>query len=181
MSGADLENLSKQELIKIVRMLAKNWLTVDGLWFRGVEEKFGLDAAVELDVKMWWRQAEIEARRIKETLDIRETGIPGVLKTLEYMSWSLAYYFDYEKVTPTSAVLVCTHCLPQESRVRQGIGEFPCKPTGEAVFTRIIEAIDPGLKYRCIACPPDEHPAEFWCKWEVFLPPPTTPPEASSQ
>lgn len=176
MSGANLEALPKETLIKIIRMLAKNWLTVDGLWFRGVEEKYGLDAAMELDVKMWWQEALIEARRIKETLGIREKGIDGVLKAMEYMSWSLAYYFEYEERTPTRAILTCSHCLPQEARVRQGLNEFPCKPTGDAVMSRLIEVIDPRVKYRCIACPPDEHPADFWCKWELSLPSPQTTP-----
>jgi hypothetical protein len=176
MSGPDLESLPKETLIKIIRMLARNWLTVDGLWFRGVEEKYGLEAAVELDVKMWCQEALIETKRVIETLDMRKKGIEGVLNVLQYMSASYAYCFEYEEKSPTRAVIVYRECIPQEARVRQGLGEFPCKPTSEAIFTRIIEVVDPRVKFRCIACPPDKHPADFWCKWELTLPA-TIPPE----
>ncbi len=169
MPGADLESLSREELIKIIRMLAKDWLTVDGLWFRNVEEKYGMDVAMELDVKMWWRNAEIEARRIKETLNIRDKGIDAVTKVLDYMAWALAYPFEYEERTSNRVVAVARHCLPQEARARQSIGEFPCKPTGHACLTRVIEAVDPRVKYRCLVCPPDKHPAEYWCKWELSM------------
>ncbi len=170
MTGANLERLSKKDLIKVIKMLSQNWFTVDGLWFRNVEEKYGMDAAMELDVKNWWRIPQIEARRIKETLNIQEKGIEGIIKTMNFMSWALSYPFEFEEITPTRAVMFCRHCNPQEARTRQGLGEFPCKPTGEAMFTRVIEVIDPRVQYRCIACPPEEHPPEFWCKWELTIP-----------
>lgn len=34
-----LEGLPKETLIEIIKMYSKNWITVDGLWFGGVEEK----------------------------------------------------------------------------------------------------------------------------------------------
>jgi len=169
-SGTDLESLPKETLIKIIRMMARNWLTVDGLWFRGVEGKFGLAAAVELDVKMWEQQAIIETKRIKETLGVKEKGIEGVLKILEYMTSSYAYCFEYEEKSPDRVVIRYPHCIPQEARVRQGMGEFPCRPTGETILKRIIEIIDPRVTFRCLACPPGEHAADFWCKWELTFP-----------
>ena len=74
-----LEDLSKKELLKVIEMFSLNWLTVDGLWFTLVEDKYGLEAALELDLKMWQRQALTEARRIKKYMGIEGGGINGVL------------------------------------------------------------------------------------------------------
>ena len=46
----ELEKFPKETLIELIKMYSRNWLTLDGLWFSGVEEKFGLDEALALDV-----------------------------------------------------------------------------------------------------------------------------------
>jgi len=48
-----LEDLPKHTLIQLARMYARNWQTLDGLWFGNVELEYGLDAAVRLDIKNW--------------------------------------------------------------------------------------------------------------------------------
>lgn len=36
-------------------------------------------------------------------------------------------------------------------------------------YTEFAKVIDPRLQTRCIACPPDRHPDQFWCAWEFTL------------
>ena len=59
----ELERLPKSALIELIKMYSRNWLTIDGLWFSGVEEKFGLDEALDLDIKVWEISSRIEAKR----------------------------------------------------------------------------------------------------------------------
>ena len=33
----------------------------------------------------------------------------------------------------------------------------------------LILAIDPRIETRCVACPPDPHPEEYWCAWEFSI------------
>ncbi|UCG65170.1 MAG: hypothetical protein JSW12_21665 [Deltaproteobacteria bacterium] len=68
MKRAEPKSLSKETLIKLIEVYGKNWLTLDGLWFQGVEGKYGMDAALEIDLRMWMRQPTTEAKRIKETI-----------------------------------------------------------------------------------------------------------------
>jgi hypothetical protein len=63
--------------------------------------------------------------------------------------------------------LTVTNCHTQKARIRQGLGEFPCKSAGTSYFERFAPALNPDLKYRCIFCPPDMHSQDAWCKWEV--------------
>ena len=44
-----LNDLSKEELIKIIVDDAKNWLAHDGVWFQAVEKRYGMDVAVDVD------------------------------------------------------------------------------------------------------------------------------------
>ena len=43
------------------------------------------------------------------------------------------------------------------------------KPGGGIEYSEFATAIDPRIVTRCIACPPDAHPDEFWCAWEFVL------------
>ena len=43
MEWIELEDLPKEALLKLIRMFSRNWLTVDGLWFRNVEDEYDLD------------------------------------------------------------------------------------------------------------------------------------------
>ncbi len=67
-------DLDKNELLELLRDAAINWLTHDGLWFRAVEEEFGLETAIHLDKKAWERFTVIEARRIMKRLNLPENG-----------------------------------------------------------------------------------------------------------
>ena len=31
------------------------------------------------------------------------------------------------------------------------------------------KTIDPRIKTRCIGCPPDQHPDNYWCAWEFSI------------
>jgi hypothetical protein len=163
----ELERLPKKVLIELIKMYSRNWLTVDGLWFSGVEEKFGLDEALELDYRMWRIGSRIEAKRIREILDVNDGGLNSVLRAINFLSWAASFEYHVEQ-SENRAVWTCTHCPPQVSRVKSGKGEFACRPTFESCFGNLCEVIDPNIKVTCLICPPGPHPEDIWCQWEFL-------------
>lgn len=162
-----LDNLTKNELLDVIRMFSKNWLTLDGLWFTLVEDRYGLEAALDLDLKMWERNASIEARRIKKDMGIEGGGVKGVLRALRFMTFDPSMPFEYSLDGPNEAHMWTTICRPQDGRMRAGRGEFPCKPMGFACYGTLAKSIDPNVKVACVFCPPDSHPPDVWCKWRL--------------
>jgi hypothetical protein len=77
---------------------------------------------------------------------------------------------DVVGVTDRKAVFRMRDCRVQSARKRRGLPDFPCKSVGLVEYAEFARAIDPRIQTRCIACPPDEHPEEFWCAWEFALP-----------
>jgi hypothetical protein len=170
MDWIELESLPKETLIKIIKMYSKNWMTVDGLWFQNVEDKYGLDAAMEIDLKMWERQALIEAKRIKETLNFTGEGPLAVMQAYLLMTPVLAFALpEYEEKSPEKVVINYPSCPIQEARLRQGRGEFPCKPTGAIMLSSCAQVMDPRVKVKCSFAPPDPHPEGMWCRWEISI------------
>lgn len=163
-----LESLSKRELLNVIKMFSKNWLTVDGLWFSLVEEKYGLEEALDFDLKMWHSMASIQAKRVKEHFGLEGGGIKGVLKAMQFMTYYPSMPHEYSMDGPNQAYIWVTSCRAQEGRIRSGKMEFPCKPMGQACYDIFAKTIDPNVEVKCVFCPPDSHPSGVWCKWMFY-------------
>lgn len=166
-----LEELPKEKLVEIINMFAGNALTIDGLWFTCVEEKYGLEEAIKTDTEVWRRYGSTEARRIKKTLSIDGEDPEALAKALNFQVWSRALGFEYEipEVTGKKVVFNVTDCRPQKARIKSNRGEFACKPVGIALFEEFAREINPRFKLKCLLCPPDKHPNDLWCSWEFSL------------
>jgi hypothetical protein len=165
-----LRQLSKEELIGLLEDAAKNWLAHDGLWFLAVEAKFDMDTAIELDAKAWERFTVIEARRIMKRLGIEPgDGIPALKKALQFRLYSHLNTQEILDVDERTIFFKMNECRVQAARQRDGRPDFPCKPVGLVEYAGFARTIDPRFRTRCIACPPDPHPEEYWCAWEFTL------------
>ena len=163
------EELSREELLKLLEVFAKNWLAHDGCWFLAVEEKHGIERAMELDTDAWHRFAPAEARRIMQALDIPEGGgLPALEKALRYRLYAAINRQAVEWVDDHTMIFKMVECRVQKTRRRKGLPDFPCKPVGLVEFGRFAEAVDPRIKTRCLACPPDRA-AGFFCGWEFTI------------
>lgn len=155
---------------KLVELCSRSAYTLDGLWFSLVEEKLGLEKALEIDIEVWRRLCETQARRILKYFNVKEEHpVHRLIKVIQLDP--LLYVFEPQVVelTEKRAVLRMTNCPPQKARIRDGRGEFPCKPVGINIFKAYIEVVDPRIKLTHSVCPPDPHPAHFWCEWQFEM------------
>jgi len=155
---------------KLVELCSRSSYTLDGLWFTLLEERYGLDVALDIDIEVWRRFGLIHARRLLKTLALEvDSPLQTIVGILQVDPILLIYRPQIVALTDSKAVFRCTDCPPQKARVRDGKGEFPCKPVGIAWFGSYAEAVDPSLKLSCLACPPDAHPQQYWCEWQFEI------------
>ena len=165
-----LQDLSKEELIAIIVDDAKNWLAHDGLWFQAVDQKYGMETAIEIDKAAWEKFTVVEAKRIMSRLGIEPGGgIPALIECLKHRLYARLNLQEAIEVTDTSVVFRMVNCRVQSARKRNGLPDFPCKTVGIVEYTEFAKTIDPRIETRCIACPPDLHPEDYWCAWEFVL------------
>jgi hypothetical protein len=165
-----LQEMSKEQLIAIVVDDAKNWLAHDGLWFQAVEAAHGMDAAIEADRAAWERFTVIEAKRILERLGLAPGGgIPALLECLKHRLYARLNDQEATEVTDTRAVFRMVDCRVQSARRRKGLPDFPCKSVGIVEYTEFARTIDPRIRTRCLACPPDAGERDFYCGWEFTI------------
>ncbi len=161
---------SKEELVGFLEDAAKNWLAHDGLWFQAAEARFDMETAIALDTRAWEKFTVIEARRIMRRLGI-EPG--GGLEALELaLGYRLYAYLNVQEIVHVderTIIFRMNDCRVQSARKRKGLPDFPCKPVGLVEYGNFARTIDPRIRTRCITCPPDPHPDEYWCAWEFVL------------
>lgn len=164
-----IDQLSREKLLEIAKNFAKNWLAHDGLWFQAVEKAYGLERAIQLDAEAWGLFSPIEAKRIKEFLGLQDGGGLDALKTaLDYRLYSVLNDQRSEMVDGRLRFYM-NDCRVQSARKRKGLDDFPCKSVGIVEYSSFASKIDPRIKTRCIACPPDKHPDEYYCAWEFWI------------
>lgn len=166
----EIQDLDRDELMVLLENAAKNWLAHDGLWFQAVEEKFDLETAKELDGRAWERFTVIEARRIMQFLNMEPGGgIPALIQALKFRLYALLNVQEAVDISDTRCVFRMRNCRVQDARRRKGLPDFPCKPVGIIEYSGFARTIDPRIRTRCLSCPPDQHPEDFWCAWEFIL------------
>jgi hypothetical protein len=165
---ADLNDLSREELIALLDVHAKNWLAHDGCWFLAAEEKYGLEAAIELDERSWERFSPAEARRIMGAFRIPENGgLEALARALQFRLYACVN--EQAMVWEDGALRYeMVECRVQRARRRKGLPDFPCKSVGIIEYSRFAEAIDPRIRTECLACPPDPVGDRF-CSWLFTL------------
>jgi hypothetical protein len=166
----------------LLRDAALNWLAHDGLWFRAVEDRFGLEAAIELDKTAWASFTVIEAKRILKRLNLAPGGgIPALIKALGRRLYARINEQEVVERSRTHCVFRMKTCRVQEARRRQGLAEFPCKPVGIIEYSEFARTVDPRITTSCLSCPPDSKPADAWCMWEFRIETPDLAREENSR
>jgi hypothetical protein len=168
--AARLRALDKEELVRMIMDDAKNWLAHDGLWFQAVEAARGMEEAIAADAAAWEKFTVIEAKRIMERLGLEPGGgIPALVECLQHRLYARLNTQQVTEQSDTRAVFVMRDCRVQSARKRKGLPDFPCKSVGLVEYGGFARTIDPRLRTRCLACPPDPHAADAWCSWEFTL------------
>lgn len=166
----ELLKLSKEELINYIEDISKNWLAIDGTWFQTVEKKYGMEEAIDLDTASWNIFTVIEANRIKQRFNIPENGgIPALIKALKFRVYANINKQEVVEISDNRCVFRMNECRVQTARKRKSLPDFPCKKVGIPEYSLFAKTIDPRIETRCITCPPDSHPEEYYCAWEFIL------------
>ena len=137
----EIKNMSREELLKLVQVYAKNWLAHDGCWFLAAEDKYDLEKAIELDTLSWQRFAAAEAKRIMHEFDIPVNGgLKALEKAFNYRLYAAINKQQTEWLDNNTLIFRMIECRVQKARDRKGLLHFPCKSVGIVEFSKIGRA-----------------------------------------
>jgi len=160
--------MGDKEVREYLDFLLRQYRLTDAFWYLAVEDTFGSEAAVKLNERIWSKMGGLAAREIKQRFPLEEEGATRVLEALSYFPWTVIVGYEMED-RPDGARIRVPHCPPQEARVKMGREEFPCKAMHMGEFESFAREIDERVEVRCLMAPPDPHPNNVWCEWEIAL------------
>ncbi len=164
-----LEQFSKQELIELVHIFAKNMLALDGVWFQSIESKFDMDEAIEHDQNAWRKYTVIEARRIKAFLNLPEkAGINGLKDALD-LHFNAFLNRTETLISDNNLIYRVVDCRVQTARIRKGMPLHPCKSVGYIEYSYFAKEIDSRFECETISCFPDVTDPGCACCWKFTL------------
>jgi len=165
-----LAKMPMEKLLDLFFLQIRNLWRVDGLYFLGIEKKFGTEVATEIDAGVWEVMAQIEAKSLQKMFQVGENpDIQTIITLLRKSSWALDQSFKTIEVSDKRATLSVDRCRTQETRLSKGLSEFPCKQVRFSYLKNFAKTLNPKVEVNCIVCPPDRHPQDLWCKWKFKL------------
>ncbi|MCW7754885.1 DUF6125 family protein [Desulfobotulus sp. H1] len=167
---APLVDLPKEKQKALQEAVSLNWLALDGLWFQGVEFTHGMNDAKRCNDSCWAHFSPFEAAMIRKELQLgKQSGLEGLKKALGRRLYAFINEQSMEDTGLDRFVFRMHKCRVQDARKRKGLADYPCKSAGMVEYPYFAKEIDSRIRTRCIGCPPDAHPEEWWCAWEFIL------------
>lgn len=166
----NIDELTKEELLELVKLYAKNWFAHDSTWFLTIEEQYGLGAAMNLDRETWRKFSVIEARKIIDILGLKKnSGVEGLSRALNFRLYSTINQDMIEIVDSKTLRYYIKTCRIQAARRNIGLEDFPCSSIGIVEFNYFAKTIDNRFETYKISCPPEITNHYFSCIWEFKI------------
>lgn len=165
-----LSSMEKDKQLQLTDAIAKNWLAQDGVWFQAVEKAHGMNDAKRCNDSTWARFSPFEAFTVKNMLGLQDKpGLAGLAQALPFRMYGRlnvqSVYFKDDAL-----ILEMNNCRVQAARKRKNLADYPCRSAGLVEYSAFASAIDARIRTACLGCPPDPHPAEWFCAWKFYIP-----------
>ena len=160
-----LEDLSKEELIKRLRLAVDLAIAVDGLWFLAAEEAQEFESAPAMDVKVWERYAPLSVKRIRKRFNLLSKGLEAIKEVMGYDPFYSPMKFEFNQDGPDRLILQVNSCPGLETQERMGREIMTCEAMEIAYMTKLAETIDPKIQVKPLKLPPRSSPDEICCSW----------------
>ena len=96
---------------QIAEFCHRSYTAVDGLWFMKVEEKYGFDAALEIDNEVWKVLPKIQARMLK-SMGKMKSGMEALFECFTTKLTLEGYAFKTDKIGNNSGFRVIIDRCP---------------------------------------------------------------------
>lgn len=127
-----------------LEMLKGFYYAIDGLWFLGVEEKFGFENALDIDLKAWENFTGVLVKRIRKKFRIAGNDLKTILTIVGvYLSIENNWDFEAALLSEDKGLIKVNRCPAWDVFKRTGRDKvLPCKKLDTVFFDAISEKIN---------------------------------------
>ena len=104
---------------QIIEYFHRSYTAVDGLWFMKVEDKYGFDAALEIDEEVWKVMPKIQARKLKKLTGLGE-GMKNLYECVTTKLHIEKFRFESEMNSNSEFIIHIKRCPWHDIMVQAG-------------------------------------------------------------
>ena len=166
-----LSDFSPDTLAELLKLYARLYIAMDGIWYLTLKERVGDKEALACDIQVWERTPKYEMARIKRQLKIRGNDIVALMKAFQLCPWCLLMKFDIEIRDKNSALFTVTYCPTLDALEQGGKGRENeiCNIVEPRIMKAYASAFDPDIEVKCLKSPPRKSKYDICCQWEFRL------------
>ncbi|MDH5461589.1 MAG: DUF6125 family protein [Candidatus Bathyarchaeota archaeon] len=123
-----------------------------------------------MDARCWQTIGGIEARHLREMLDIKKIDPKSLIYMLRNTGWALDILEKETEIAERKAIFRVTKCGTQLTRIKKRLGVFTCKKVRFGYLRSFAHELNPKIETICKVFPPDDRPRNLWCEWEFTFP-----------
>ncbi len=166
-----VEELPGPFLAKLLKVYSGLYYSLDGFWYVAVMNRFGDDAAFELDLWAWKKQTKRELDQLTKLFKIEGKDVATVMKAFQVKPWWLGLEHNIELKDNKHAVLTVTGCSLLTALEKEGRGRESriCRGAEATILKYIAEYFNPAIEVTGLQVPPRERKDGICCQWEFKL------------
>jgi hypothetical protein len=170
-AGAQLEDLSKAELIELVRLYSKLFLAVDGFWYLAVKEIVDEDAATASDLWVWEKYSPYELKRLMTLRNIEGNDLEAFATAIRFSPWFSNLTYRLTREGANGLTLTVLECPTLQALKREGAGRENtiCRQVDPQLFQIMIQSFNPKGKCIPIELPLDTSGDGICCRWQFSV------------
>ena len=165
--GLQLGEIAPGALDRIARMYCRITRALDGHWYLAVMEKYGNEAALELDRKVWPQVCRYEMARISQLLNIKGTDVATLMKAFQLEPFFIETKFRIDLKNNHYAVLTVDSCPILAALEKENTGRESdiCKVVEPEILQAYAAYFNPDIKVTCLKIPPRASQDDIACQW----------------
>ncbi|MCK4362017.1 MAG: hypothetical protein KAW13_01895 [Dehalococcoidia bacterium] len=170
-STAQLEKLSKAELIQLVRLYSKLFLAVDAFWYLAVKEIVDEDTATACDLWVWERYSPYEFKRLMSLMNIKGNDLEAFAAASSFSPWFSNLNYRFTREEDNKLTFTVLECPTLQALRREGAGRENtiCQQVEPRLFQIIIQSFNPKGKVIPIELPPEASKDSICCRWQFSI------------
>jgi len=167
----ELEELSKEKLVELVRLHSKLFFAMDGFWYLAVRELVSEDMATTCDLWVWDKYARYELKRLLPLLNIEGDDLAAFAKAFSFSPWFSNLKHRFTQEDKNKVTLTVLDCPSLDAMKREGMGRENtfCHQVEQQLLQIFVRAFNPKARVIPIELPLKKSPDDICCRWQFII------------
>ncbi len=159
---------TKKTLVNLLETYSEYIRQIGSLWYIGVSDRWGNDAAFDCEASIWEPALLYELRVISSLLGIQGDDAATVMQFLQVSQWAWGTKYEIDTMDKDHAIITFYTCPALYAIEKEGMGreKSVCNELEPRAFATVAHFFNPNIKIAALKLPPRASYSDPCCQWE---------------